>query len=137
MMFKQRKALAVLVTIAAGMLICAGLAYAEVVFNEQIPISGTILDPCSGHDLVYSGNLHEVDQITVTPKGGTHVDTSVNVDSFTLTDTVNGTTYSTHDKFKFAYNAPTSGSFTEVIKETFALTSHCGADNYKSTFFLH
>ena len=51
----------------------AAPAYAEVVINQQVPVSGTFTNPCNGDVFPLAGNIHIVFHVTVDSNGGLHI----------------------------------------------------------------
>ncbi len=91
-------------------------ARAAVTFNQQIPFTVVLVNPCPpGNPLTQTGNFHIVGIFSIDASGGVHGNVSSNLDSFLSVDQVTGTLYRGHsngqttdgfppDSFKFNIN---------------------------------
>lgn len=122
-------------------------AGAENTFNQQIPFTVVITNPCPpGNPLTQTGNIHITGSLTFDSAGGIHGYLSSNLDNFTSVDQVTGTTYrgqtngQTTDGFPpnfFKFNA--SGSTLEFTQDLHGgLEAQGGvAPNLKFQLSLH
>jgi hypothetical protein len=61
--------------------------------NENIPFTNSLLNPCNGDTVTFSGTLHIVNTLTTDAGGGTHLKTHTNYQDVTGAGVPSGITY--------------------------------------------
>src|SRR5258708_6176082 len=98
----------------AALLLIAVNAMAGVVVNVDIPISGTVFNPCNGETVTFSGIDHFTLHVTLDGAGGFHADAHDNI-HITATGSL-GNSYEGNQED----NNPFNGSVG--VEQTFGLT---------------
>src|SRR3954464_2843517 len=87
-------------------------ARAEVILNEDFPISGLLVTPCNGELVQYSGSLHET--IHVTANNNTfHIGEHVNAQDVSGVGLTTGAQYRISDSFNISENLAAGETFTQ------------------------
>ena len=102
-------------------------ALAATVINIDIPLSGTVFNPCNGENVAVSGNEHDTFELTFDGHGGVHVVFTGNLEGVTGVGD-QGNTYQIPGAFHDQYNARVG--FEETFTETFQIVSHGSAPNF-------
>ena len=97
--------------------LAAAPAFAEVVSNETTDISDTIVNPCNGDLVTFSGTAHYVFSTTVDGNGGFHLHIHANA-QVQGTGAAAGTKYSANEQLNYTTNANAGADESNV---TYAL----------------
>ena len=71
---------------------------ADDVFNQTIPVTGAFLDNCTGETIQYTGEIHALITVTVTPDGTTHTHQHANLHA-TAVGVTSGNQYEVNAEF--------------------------------------
>ena len=61
--------------------------------SETVPFTSSILNPCNGDTVAFSGDVHLVNHVTTDASGGTHVETQSNFSNVSGTGQPSNATY--------------------------------------------
>jgi hypothetical protein len=101
-------------------------ARADPIDNYQLSSSGSFVDPCTGHLIDYSDNLHVLATHHIDAAGGQGSDVSFNLDDYSAVDTVTGAKLQLQENgqallgsgpFDYKLNFPASGT-VEITQDT-------------------
>jgi hypothetical protein len=121
-------------------------ARADVVTNTQIPFSTSFFDPCNGHLIDDSGNLHVLVHITTDAAGGLHSDVIYNLDDYSAVDTVTGATLQEHENgqallpsgpFEAKFNFPAGGTMEFTQNTTVGIEEQGSGRTIEGTLKFH
>jgi len=68
------------------------------VFNQTIPVTGAFFDNCTGETIQYTGEIHALITVTVTPDGTTHTHQHANLHA-TAVGVTSGNQYEVNAEF--------------------------------------
>ena len=61
--------------------------------NETVPFTSTVLNPCTGDQVTFQGNIHISNSLTTDSSGGTHLKTHINYQNVSGTGVPSGLSY--------------------------------------------
>jgi hypothetical protein len=112
-------------------------AHGAVVTNIVVPIAGTLVNPCNGEPVLFTGNLHTLFAVTLDPNGGFHLNLHENGQGISGTGVVTGLKYqipvASHTGFFEGAPLPV----VETITETFEMISQGNTQNFYLKFLFH
>ena len=121
---------------ALGVLGFALKSRASVVVNFDIPVNGTVFNPCNGENVAFTGVDHFTASTTSSRNGGFHLDTHDNVHVTAIGD--EGNTYVGNEEDSLHLNVSLSGSTGEEnVPLTFSEISQGSAPNFEMHALLH
>jgi TRAP-type uncharacterized transport system substrate-binding protein len=101
--------------------------------NEELPISGSVLNICNGDTVTYQGTVHVVNTVTNDASGGFHLKTHSNYQDVTGTGSPSGLTYRVRTTINETVNDNDGPQFETTVIQTVKLISQGSAPN----LFLH
>ena len=101
-------------------------ALAATVANVTIPISGTVLNPCNGEAVAFSGTDHFTARVTLDNGGGFHLGLHDNIHVTAIGD--QGNTYVGNQEDNFVFNGKVGEEETNQL--TFSEISNGSAPNF-------
>ena len=105
--------------------------------NENIPITGSTVNPCNGDRVTFSGTLHIVNTLTTDASGGTHLKTHSNYQDVTGTGDPSGITYNVRTVSNEVVNDNDGPQYTATVISTMKLVTQESAFNYFLRTVLH
>ena len=93
MRYKRFAMLGLSAAVVVSLVLVARLARAAVFIQQDIPISITGFDSCTGEDILVSGTAHEVGAATLDNAGGAHIVAHVNFQDVSGVGLTSGTVY--------------------------------------------
>jgi len=118
---------------AAGLLVIAVKSMAAVVTNVHIPISGTVVNPCNGETVTFSGVDHFTATVTLDSSGGFHLTAHDNI-HVTATGSL-GNTYEGNHEDTFAVNGRVG--FEQIQTLTLSAIALGNAPNFEEHALFH
>jgi len=88
-------------------------ASAEVLSNQTVPVSSTVVNPCNGEDVAVTGELHFVLRLTLRGDGGVNLG---------LNENAHGTGQGLTTGAKYSLNFTESGSVSSSFPPPFSFT---------------
>ncbi len=118
---------------AATLLVIAVKAMAAVVTNVDIPVSGTVFNPCNGENVSFSGVDHFTARVTLDGGGGFHFGAHDNIHVTATGD--QGNTYVGNQEDNFETNGRVGVEQTFTL--SFSETSKGKAPNFDVYILFH
>src|SRR4051812_41024018 len=87
-------------------------ARADVIFNDDFPISGVLLNPCNGELVQFSGSLHETIHVT-SNKNTFHIGEHINAQDVSGVGLTTGAQYRISDSLNISENLAAGENFTQ------------------------
>jgi hypothetical protein len=105
-------------------------------FNETIPVSGVVYNPCNGHDYAFQGMCHLVGRETIDASGGAHFGFHVNC-HVELVDLVTGLRGVGNEEDNYSYNSSGPPPYEFTFTTTFSEIPQGPTDNFIVKGVLH
>jgi hypothetical protein len=110
-------------------------ARAAVVFNGDVPLLPSIVNPCNGETVDISGAAHEVVDETLTPSGNVHLSMHINAQGVSGIGEITGAKYSISNSINEELNFAVGQ--TQTFNNTFRIIGQGGAPNFNLHFQQH
>ena len=134
-MSRSRRIILVVSSLAiAALLLFTVEALAVVVENvHNIPVNGTVFNPCNGETVTFNGVAHVVASVTLDGSGGFHLDARDNI-HVTATGSL-GNSYEGNEEDLFQLNGRVG--IEQTVSTTFSEISKGAAPNFEIHALLH
>lgn len=117
----------------ASLLVVTGKAIAAEITNMDIPVSGTVFNPCNGETVTFSGVDHFTASVTLDRAGGFHISYHDNIHVTATGD--QGNTYVGNQEDNFQINGRVGYEETETL--VFSEISKGSAPNFEVHAIFH
>jgi hypothetical protein len=116
-----------------GMLFITTNANAAVIANIDIPVNGTVFNPCNGETVTFNGVEHLVVSLTLDASGGFHSDEKLNVHVTATGD--QGNSYEGNQEEHLTINGRVG--LVQTLPQTFSEISTGSAPNFEIHSLMH
>jgi hypothetical protein len=110
-------------------------AKADVVFNGDVAIVPSIVNPCNGEIVVLTGTAHVVAEETFTPSGNIHVSTHINAVGVSGVGMTTGAKYSISNSL--TEELTFAGATEETVNDTFRIIGQGQVPNFNLHELIH
>lgn len=108
-----------------------GVPGRSVELNEQhVPVTRTVVDPCTQEDVVFSGYIHVRTATTIDESGGVHMDLSSDETSLSGVGTVTQNAYHASSERHLVQNTEGAAPLTMTVIDDFRILGPNPNDNY-------
>jgi hypothetical protein len=122
--------------VTIGALLIGSVAAAAAASSQTFSVSGTVLDPCSGQDWAFTGQIHLVEAFTTDSSGGIHLDLQDNFLEIKLTNLTTGQQGVGSETDHFIVNVPAPANEATINGEATLITAG-PSDNLNLFYLMH
>ena len=105
--------------------------------NEELPISGTIINTCNGDTVTYQGTVHVTNTVTTDASGGYHLKTHTNYQDVSGVGAPSLINYRIVTTTNVTVNDSDSAQFETTLIQTIKAVSQGSAPNLFLHFVMH